>query len=130
MIDHIGLRVTDLSASRTFFEKSLAPLGYAVLHDFGEELALGGPVPGVRKPVPDLWLSVAPDVTPIHLSFFARDAAQVDAFHTAALDAGGTDNGAPGLRPAYGPGYYAAFALDPDGNNIEAVFHGDTSLVD
>lgn len=123
MIDHIGLGVSDLAASRTFFESSLAPLGYTVLHDFGGGLGLGGPVPGMSAPVADLWISEAEEVTPIHLAFWATSTEQVDAFHAAGLAAGGRDNGAPGPRPAYGPGYYAAFVLDPDGNNVEAVFH-------
>lgn len=122
MIDHIGLPVTDLSASRAFFEQSLAPLGYVVLHDFGAELGLGGPLPDGRV-VPDLWLSVSQQVTPVHVAFFATERSQVEEFHTRALAAGGTDNGAPGLRPDYGPGYFAAFVLDPDGNNIEVVVH-------
>ena len=73
---------------------------------------------------PQLWLSQGePPVSPLHIAFAARNRAEVDAFHAAALAAGGKDNGAPGLRPHYHPNYYGAFAIDPDGHNIEAVCH-------
>jgi predicted lactoylglutathione lyase len=77
---------------------------------------------GVRGK-PDFWFSAGESSGPIHLAFSASDRATVDAFHAAALAAGGKDNGAPGLRPEYHAGYYGAFALDPDGNNVEVVFH-------
>jgi catechol 2,3-dioxygenase-like lactoylglutathione lyase family enzyme len=73
---------------------------------------------------PDFWFELRPEtVTTAHLSFRAETTGAVDAFHRAALDAGGRDNGGPGLRPQYHPGYYGAFVLDPDGNNVEAVCH-------
>ena len=119
LIDHLQLVVRDLEASRRFYEPVLATLG----------IGLGG--------VGDDWFwadelfvssidSQAAQGRPTgrhHLAFQARDRAMVDAFHAAALASGGRDNGAPGERP-YHPGYYAAFVLDPDGNNIEAVYHG------
>ena len=112
LIDHLHLRVKDLEASRRFYTEALKPLGLEVQgtadHFFVDEL----------------WVDRAEGYTTrVHLAFQAADQAQVRAFHAAALSAGGTDNGAPGERP-YHPGYYAAFVLDPDGNNIEAVWHG------
>jgi catechol 2,3-dioxygenase-like lactoylglutathione lyase family enzyme len=74
----------------------------------------------------DFWIGEGePPAAPVHVAFAAADRATVDKFHRAAVEAGGRDNGAPGLRPHYHAGYYAAFVIDPDGNNVEAVFHGD-----
>ena len=119
LIDHIQLVVRDLAASRRFYEAALA--------------ALGQPISGSGDSyfwVDELFISSADSEAALgaltgrhHLAFQAADHAAVDAFHKAALANGGTDNGAPGERP-YHPGYYAAFVLDPDGNNIEAVHHG------
>jgi catechol 2,3-dioxygenase-like lactoylglutathione lyase family enzyme len=117
MIDHLKLQVSDPAASRAFYEQALAPLRYRVLME---------PAPGVLglgQEFPDFWLAPGPATAPAHVAFRAETRAQVDAFHAAALAAGGSDNGAPGLRPQYHPGYYGAFALDPDGNNVEAVHH-------
>jgi putative glyoxalase/bleomycin resistance protein/dioxygenase len=122
MIDHISLNVSDPAVSRAFYVKALAPLGYEVAAEYG-------PVVGLKAadaeggPVADLWLAPAMDPAPVHLALTAATAEQVDAFHTAALAAGGRDNGVPGERPHYHPGYYAAFVLDPDGNNLEVVCH-------
>mgnify|MGYP000958677316 FL=1 len=122
MIDHISLNVSDPAVSRAFYVKALAPLGYEVAAEYG-------PVVGLKAadaeggPGADLWLAPAMDPAPIHLALTAATAEQVDAFHTAALAAGGRDNGVPGERPHYHPGYYAAFVLDPDGNNLEVVCH-------
>ena len=122
MIDHISLNVSDPAVSRAFYVKALAPLGYEVAAEYG-------PVVGLKAadaeggPGADLWLAPAMDPAPVHLALTAATAEQVDAFHTAALAAGGRDNGVPGERPHYHPGYYAAFVLDPDGNNIEVVCH-------
>ncbi len=123
MIDHVALPVTDHAVSRAFYVQALAPLGYRP----GPE-----PAPGVGAlvadrpglgPVPDLWLREDPTgARAVHLALAAPDRASVDAFHAAALAAGGTDHGAPGLRP-YHPDYYAAYVLDPDGVNVEAVCH-------
>ena len=122
MIDHISLNVSDPAVSRAFYVKALAPLGYEVAAEYG-------PVVGLKAadaeggPGADRWLAPAMDPAPVHLALTAATAEQVDAFHTAALAAGGRDNGVPGERPHYHPGYYAAFVLDPDGNNLEVVCH-------
>ena len=117
VLDHVGLAVSDLAASRAFYTAALLPLGFGVVMEFPGVMALG--LPGQ----PELWMHQGAPSAPIHIAFHAGDRARVDAFHTAALAAGGTDNGAPGLRPQYHPGYYGAYVLDPDGNNVEAVCH-------
>jgi catechol 2,3-dioxygenase-like lactoylglutathione lyase family enzyme len=122
LIDHLQLVVRDLDASRRFYAAVFEVLG----------IPIGGEGEGYFW-ADELFVSTA-DVPAAqgqltgrhHLAFQARDRAMVDAFHRAALAAGGTDNGAPGMRD-YHPGYYAAFALDPDGNNIEAVYHGEAN---
>ena len=127
MIDHASVSVSDPAASKAFYEAALAPLGYRVIMEFGPVTGLGGPVPGALEESPvhaDLWLAPAENPTPCHIAVTASSTAQVDAFYKAALAAKGTDNGAPGERSHYHPGYYGAFVLDPDGNNLEAVFHG------
>ena len=127
MIDHASVSVSDPAASKAFYEAALAPLGYRVVMEFGPVTGLGGPTPGAPEDAPvhaDLWLAPAENPTPCHIAVTASSTAQVDAFHEAALAAGGTDNGGPGERPHYYPGYYGAFVLDPDGNNLEAVFYG------
>jgi catechol 2,3-dioxygenase-like lactoylglutathione lyase family enzyme len=118
MLDHIGLIVSDYSASKRFFEAALAPLDYEIIMEFGG--STGGLGAGGN---PDFWISQGDAGTPTHVAFASPDRATVDAFHAAALVAGGRDNGAPGLRPQYHPNYYGAFIYDPDGNNIEAVCH-------
>ena len=127
MIDHISVNVSDPEASKAFYEAALAPLGYRVVMEFGPVTGLGASVPGAPQDArvpPDLWLSPTKSPTPCHVALTASATAQVDAFHKAALAAGGKDNGGPGERAHYHPGYYGAFVLDPDGNNLEAVFHG------
>jgi catechol 2,3-dioxygenase-like lactoylglutathione lyase family enzyme len=118
VIDHIMLRVNDFAQSRAFFVAGLAPLGMTVAMEFGAHAGFG------EGGKPEFWIGqqgrAAP---PQHIAFRARDRAAVRAFHAAALAAGGRDNGAPGLRTHYHASYYAAFVLDPDGNNIEAVCH-------
>ena len=116
-IDHIVVMVRDLHASRTFYEAALAPFA-ARVEDYGE-IGIGIGPEGSE----DLGLRVGEPRAPMHIAFLAMDVATVDAFHAAALEAGGTDNGAPGRRPQYHERYYAAFVLDPDGNNVEAVCH-------
>ncbi len=112
LIDHVHLRVSDLEASRTFYRASLAALG--------RQLAGEGPD---HFWVDELYVSAdAPPTSRLHLAFQAADRAAVKRFHSAALQAGGADNGAPGVR-GYGAGYYAAYVRDPDGNNVEAVVH-------
>jgi catechol 2,3-dioxygenase-like lactoylglutathione lyase family enzyme len=120
MIDHTGLTVNDLQKSRKFYEAALAPLGYACLAEVPGGIGVGFGEP----PKPDFWLMRGtPNEPRIHVAFRAKDRATVDAFYRAALAAGGKDNGAPGPRPHYHPGYYGAFVLDLDGHNIEAVCH-------
>ncbi len=118
MLDHLGLTVSDLARSKAFYAAALAPLGYSLVMEFGDHAGFG------VAPKPDFWLAPgAPVQPPIHVAFRARTRAEVDAFHRAALRAGGRNNGDPGLRPHYHPTYYGAFVLDPDGNNVEAVCH-------
>ena len=118
MIDHITLHVTDIAKSRAFYTQALAPLGYALVMDFGHACGLG------VKGKPDFWLAGGVATEPqFHVAFHAANRAAVDTFYAAAIAAGATDNGAPGLRPQYHPNYYGAFVLDPDGQNIEAVCH-------
>lgn len=128
MIDHIGFPVSDLAQARAFYDRAFAPLGISVLLEVTEEMTGGhGAHLGYgRDGVPFFWIGSAGVASGnCHVALAAPDRAAVDAFHQAALAAGGRDNGAPGLRPHYHPGYYGAFVLDPDGNNIEAVHHGD-----
>jgi catechol 2,3-dioxygenase-like lactoylglutathione lyase family enzyme len=117
MIDHVTVDVSDYPRSRAFYEAALAPLGYGVVTELDGACGFGPPG------VDDFWIAGGGPSGPIHIAFAARDEAAVDAFHAAALAAGGRDNGAPGERPQYHPGYYGAYVLDPDGNNVEAVFH-------
>ena len=127
MIDHTGIFVSDLAVSRAFYEAALAPLGYVVRLAFDDAVGFGARdlQPG-DDPAGDFWLTATTPMTPrSHIAFRAADRAEVDAFHQAAMVAGATDNGAPGLRPRYHPNYYAAFVLDPDGYNVEAVCHRD-----
>jgi len=124
MIDHIGFPVSDYGASKAFYEKALAPLGYGVVMEVGVNEAHAPAAGFGANGKPDFWIGGEGNVgNPIHVAIVAKDRATVDAFHKAALAAGGKDNGAPGLRPHYHPNYYGAFVLDPDGHNIEAVCH-------
>lgn len=125
MIDHTGVAVSDFAASKRFYEKALAPLGYALVMELSAAVTGHADVAGFGEPPkPDFWISSGePNKPPIHIAFRAFSRAQVDAFYEAAMAAGGTDNGAPGLRPHYHPNYYGAFVLDLDGHNIEAVCH-------
>jgi catechol 2,3-dioxygenase-like lactoylglutathione lyase family enzyme len=119
MLDHMGFSVSDYDRSKAFYEKALAPLGLKLLME---------PVPGIggfgdgQKPF--FWIGTrGPAQSEIHVAFEADSRETVDAFHAAALEAGGTDNGGPGVREIYHPTYYGAYVLDPDGNNVEAVCH-------
>jgi catechol 2,3-dioxygenase-like lactoylglutathione lyase family enzyme len=120
MLDHVGFSVSDYDRSKAFYEKALAPLGLTLLME---------PVPEVggfgEDQKPFFWIGTRDPASQseLHVAFTADDRAAVDAFHAAALEAGGTDNGAPGVREIYHPNYYGAYVRDPDGNNIEAVCH-------
>jgi catechol 2,3-dioxygenase-like lactoylglutathione lyase family enzyme len=118
MYDHIGLKVKDVGAAVRFYEAALASLGY-VLCSRDESGAGLGP-----SGAPDLWLYKGVPGAGVHVAFRASDRAVVDRFHAAGLRAGGRDHGPPGLRTDYSPDYYAAFLLDPDGNNVEAACIG------
>ena len=120
MIDHIGFAVADYQRSKAFYERALAPLGFTLLMEFSEAAAGFGKDGG--KPEFFLEAEGEPVHGRLHIAFIAESRAHVDAFHAAALEAGGIDNGAPGLR-WYHENYYGAYVLDPDGNNIEAVCH-------
>jgi catechol 2,3-dioxygenase-like lactoylglutathione lyase family enzyme len=118
MIDHVSIGVRDLDRARRFYAAVLAPLGFTQLRAWPAAVGFG-------KKYPEFWinhrLGLAPADTGVHVCLRARTTQAVDAFHAAALAAGGRCDGAPGLRPDYHDSYYAAFVLDPDGNRIEAV---------
>ncbi len=128
IIDHITVNVTDYPRAKAFYSKALAPLDVTLVMEFGTAAGFG------RGGKPDFWVgqgkasyqtdahATAP--TPIHVCFVARNRDEVDAFYRAAIEAGGRDFGPPGVRAHYHQNYYGAFVLDPDGHNIEAVFHG------
>lgn len=117
MLDHVGVKVKDLASSKRFYTAALAPLGFTVQYE--DKAAVGfGP-----KGAPAFWLGQGEPRGSVHIAFAAKDRAAVNAFHVAAVPAGGKDNGGPGLRPEYHANYYAAFVTDPDGNNVEAVCH-------
>ena len=121
MIDHTGIGVADVGRSAPFYDMALAALGLRRVMQMPENVGSDGIGYGVSFPI--FWIDrFHPHSARQHTAFAAKSRTEVDAFHAAALKAGGTDNGAPGLRR---PKYYAAFVLDPDGNNIEAVFRGD-----
>lgn len=128
ILDHVGVAVSDLARSQAFYEAALEPLGITALTSFPGGCALG------RGTHPELWLAAGKAgyqtresraiITQQHVCLKARSRAEVDAFHAAAIAAGGRSYGAPGLRGQVHPTYYGAFVLDPDGHNVEAVFHG------
>jgi catechol 2,3-dioxygenase-like lactoylglutathione lyase family enzyme len=134
VIDHVGIRVSDLPASRRMYEAALAEVGFAVLSEGefeGDAYVLFG-----RGESDDFCLHTVGSkpgrdrvTTGAHIAFCASDADSVTRWHDAAVGHGGTDIGAPGVRPEYSGHYYAAFVLDPDGNNVEAVFHRSAELV-
>jgi catechol 2,3-dioxygenase-like lactoylglutathione lyase family enzyme len=118
MIDHTGIGVADLARSAAFYDAALGALGWKRVFEMD-----GGVAYGTTHPV--FWIDkFHPAGTKNHTAFTAKTRAEVEAFHAAAVRAGGTDNGAPGLRTGYPPNYYTAFVLDPDGNNMEAVYRG------
>ena len=127
MIDHITFGVCDFARSTAFYDRTLAPLGFRRVFDVPEDQSGGVKVTGYGDDRPWFWLAEERPTTGLmHVAFQAKRRACVDAFHAAAIRAGGRDNGPPGLRPHYHPDYYAAFVLDPDGHNIEAVCHAPT----
>ena len=123
MLDHVSIGVRDIPKSKKFYDAALKPLGYSCLSEGDSSLGYG------QKGVA-LWLGAtahpvpADDRSGLHFCFTAPDRKSVDAFHAAALKAGGKDNGKPGIRKDYSPGYYAAFVIDPDGYRIEAYCGG------
>jgi catechol 2,3-dioxygenase-like lactoylglutathione lyase family enzyme len=126
VLDHLAIDVSDLDRSRRFYAAALAPLGYTVRREGAAAVGFGVAAGEKRSldPGGDFWIATGARPAPhIHFAFSAPSRAVVDAFFAAALAAGGVDNGSPGLRPRYHPDYYAAFVLDPDGYNIEAVCH-------
>jgi predicted lactoylglutathione lyase len=116
MIAHTTLPVRDYPKSKTFYMKVLEPLGYSNNMEYGDAAGFND---GRNT---DFWIARKRTIVPVHLAFEAKSAAQVESFHRTALAAGAKDNGGPGYRD-YWPGYYAAFVLDPDGHNIEAVWY-------
>jgi catechol 2,3-dioxygenase-like lactoylglutathione lyase family enzyme len=120
VIDHLGINVSDYERSRDFYARALAPLGLSLMME---------PMPGIggfgSEGKPWFWITDQrqPTTENVHVAFTAPDRATVDTFHAVALDAGGVDNGPPGVRELYHPTYYGAYVLDPDGNNVEAVCH-------
>jgi catechol 2,3-dioxygenase-like lactoylglutathione lyase family enzyme len=118
MIDHVTANVSDFEAAKRFYEQALEPLGYSVQADFPGAAGFGSGGEG-----PDFWIGSRKERGATHVAFRAANRAAVDRFYEAAVAAGGTDNGPPGLRPHYHESYYAAFVHDPDGNNVEAVCH-------
>jgi len=119
MFDHVVFGATDYEASKAFFLEALEPLGVAVIHEGPLGIELGHP--GGKSSLCIRRAKEKP--SHLHLAFIAENRGQVEAFHRAALEAGGRDNGAPGLRPQYHANYYAAFVIGPDGHNVEAVCH-------
>jgi catechol 2,3-dioxygenase-like lactoylglutathione lyase family enzyme len=127
MLDHLGIPAVNYRRSRAFYERALAPLGHIVVMEVTRELTgtYEGCGFGPAGGRPQFWVGEGDGEAGrgMHIAFVAKTRAEVDAFHAAALAAGGRDNGAPGLRPHYHAHYYGAFAIDPDGHNIEAVCH-------
>ena len=125
MIDHVAVLVRDIAESSAFYSQALAPTGYSELVELPD--TLGGQAPTVgfcHADGSDFWIRQGTaTVPPIHVAFRVSSRSAVDVFYEAAIAAGGTDNGPPGLRPEYHENYYGAFLLDPDGHNVEAVCH-------
>lgn len=126
MLDHLCVSVSDLARSRRFYEAALKPLGYRLVSEIAGAVGFGVAEGSGRSPDPggDFWIAEETPRPPLpHFAFSAASREMVDRFFAAALAAGGRDNGPPGLRPRYHEDYYAAFVLDPDGYNLEAVCH-------
>ena len=125
VVDHIGVGVRDYEESLEFYTRALAPLGIELIAETPTDNRAAG---FGRKGRDDFWIHEGRPLARVHIAFEAQSREQVDAFHAAAIEAGARDNGAPGLRTQYSPTYYAAYVLDPNGNNIEAVHHGDARI--
>ncbi|MGV2106659.1 VOC family protein [Agrobacterium vitis] len=125
MIDHMNIKVADFERAKAFYDAAFAPLGASLLYivppEYSNDVKMGGY--GRDRPVYWLHEGTPPAGYHQHIAFTANSRAEVDAFYSAAIAAGGKDNGPPGLRPHYHPDYYGAFVFDLDGNNIEAVCH-------
>ena len=122
MFDHITFRVKDIEKTKDFYSKALAPIGYKLCFEqvYGDIKVIGLS----HEDGSDIWFSAdKPASGPAHIAWRVNSTAEVDAFYEAAIAAGGKDNGKPGKREVYHPKYYGAFVIDPDGHNIEAVFH-------
>jgi catechol 2,3-dioxygenase-like lactoylglutathione lyase family enzyme len=117
MLDHLGIFVSDPDKSKAFYQAALAPIGIRLLMSFGDNHGFGS------DGKPYFWIGRSERIGPVHVAFGVPNRALVKAFYEAALQAGGKDNGAPGLREIYHPTYYGAFVLDPDAHNVEAVCH-------
>ncbi|RCS22406.1 VOC family protein [Phyllobacterium salinisoli] len=120
MLDHIGFNISDMEKSRTFYDAALRPLGIESVMEFGDWVGYG------RNRKPEFWIGAQRGAGlqgTLHVAFSAGTRTEVDRFYQVALATGGRDNGAPGIREHYHPDYYAAFVIDPDGHNIEAVCH-------
>ena len=120
MLEHVSVPVSDMKKSKEFYKAALAPIGYEMTAEYGDE-ATGYKEGGHTS----FWLAKKDNVIPTHVAFLAKSKEEVGKFHEAALKAGGKDNGAPGFRTDYSPEYYAAFILDPDGSNIEVCYFGE-----
>ena len=135
VIDHVGIRVSDLARSRRMYEAALAELGFPLLAEGefeGDAYILFGRGTSDDFALHTVGTKPGRDrvTTGAHIAFRAPDTVSVERWHAAVINSGGTDNGVPGLRPEYSGHYYAAFALDPDGNNVEAVFHAPLPAVE
>lgn len=125
MIDHVGLTVSNFGRSKEFYKLALAPIGFKLLAEVPASISKTKDFAGFGEaPKPEFWIhSGMPNNPPVHIAFRASSRADVDSFYTAAISAGGRDNGVPGIRAHYHPNYYGAFVLDYDGHNIEVVCH-------
>ena len=118
IIDHLTLIVSEFEAAKRFYQAALAPLGIDLIRDSPTAIGFG------KHGNPEVWFEKGEvGQRPLHIAFVAENRQQVNAFHEAALKAGGQDHGAPGIRASYSPTYYAAFVIAPDGHNVEAVCH-------
>ncbi|MDF1795766.1 MAG: VOC family protein [Coxiellaceae bacterium] len=119
IIDHVGFAVSDLEASKAFYNQALGPLGVAKLMEIDHQSVGYG-----KEGKTEFWINSDTDnIKPMHAAFVAQNHNEVMAFHAAAIAAGGKDNGEPAIRSHYHSNYYAAYIIDPDGHNIEAVCH-------